>query len=75
LSAKLSAAGIKASPTYVSMIKFKMKAKRKAVKKNGANQAEGLVAAADLVEAKKLADRVGGIEKAELLLGMLKKLL
>jgi hypothetical protein len=75
LSAKLSAAGIKVSPTFVSMIKFKMKAKRKAGKKNRSNQAEGLVTANDLLEAKKLADRVGGIEKAESLLGTLKKLL
>jgi hypothetical protein len=56
------------------MIKFNMKAKRKAGKKNRSNQDQGLVAA-DLLEAKKLADRVGGIEKAESLLGTLKKLM
>jgi hypothetical protein len=57
------------------MIKSKMKPNRNATRKYRSNQADGLFAAADLLEAKKLADRVGGIAKAELLLGTLKKLL
>src|SRR4029077_9325035 len=62
LSAELNAKGIKASPTYVSMIKFNMKSKRKGPKKGRpASQDTGaVVIAADLVEAKKLVDRVGG---------------
>ena len=57
------------------MIKFNMKAKKRKGKANRSNQAGALVTANDLVEAKKLVDRVGSIEKAESLLGTLKKLL
>ena len=75
LSATLIANGINATPTYVSMIKFNSKAKRKAGKKSRDNQAGDFLAADELVEAKKLVDRVGSIEKAETLLNTLKKLL
>ena len=75
LSAKLVAKGINASPAYVSMIKFNMKAKRRIGKANRSIKAGANVSANDLVEVKKLVDRVGGIEKAESLLGTLKKLL
>ncbi len=76
LSAELTAKGIDASPTYVSMIKFNMKAKRKGPKKvRSANQTGDTLSASELLEAKKLVDRVGSIEKAQSLLGTLKRLL
>lgn len=75
LSATLIASGIKATPAFVSMIKFNMKAKKRKGKQNRDNQANGFVDATALVEAKKLVDRLGSIEKAKSLLGTLKKLL
>lgn len=75
LSATLIAKGIKATPAFVSMIKFNMKAKRKVGRKIRANESVAVLAADELVEAKKLVDRVGSIEKAESLLGTLRKLL
>ena len=76
LSAELTAQGVKVTAAFVSMIKFKAKIGRKPGRKKGrSNLATGLVDSHALLEAKKLVDRVGGIDKAQSLLGTLRKLL
>ena len=72
----LAQQGVKVSPAFVSMIKFKAKpaAKKPRGKKNRNNQAKGLVNADDLLEAKKLVSQVGSVTKAKEALDLLAKL-
>jgi hypothetical protein len=81
VSDALAKQGIKASPTLVSGVKFHLAKKGKS--KKAAKTAAKLPAAAgngrslsldDLVEAKKLADRLGGLDKAKAALEALAKL-
>src|SRR5690348_3461842 len=66
LSTELNAQGVAVTPAYVSMIKSSMKSKAKGGRKGrAAGSAGGAITPNDLLEAKKLVDRVGGIEKAE----------
>ena len=72
----LNKRGFAIKPKYVSTIKTNMKAKSKATKKAAPRRraASDQVSMAALLEAKKLAAKLGGIEKAKQALGALAQL-
>jgi hypothetical protein len=84
IAAELNQQGVEASPAYVSTIKSKMKASsgsgRKTKKSSGttatpaAADTNDNVSLSTLVQAKKLADQLGGVEQARKMLTALSKL-
>lgn len=70
---KLSARGIKVSAAYVSTTKSDMKRDAKTAKAKS-DQPSDLVSVASLVEAKKFADKVGGLNEARQLVEYIGKL-
>jgi hypothetical protein len=77
VSADLATKGIKASPTYVSSIKSKLKGshgrKRKGKKRRARDKGDAISIEA-LVEAKRFADKLGGVGKVKAIFDALAKL-
>lgn len=75
ISALLKAAGVDASPTYVSNIKSSMKARRKARRaKPASNEAPALVAKSPINAAVEFIKAAGGMEAAKAALGTVEEI-
>ena len=77
VSESLRKKGVKVSPGFVSTIKSGAKKKRRRVKKRAgraARPAGDTVSVSALVQAKRLADKLGGVDKAQDALSALSKL-
>ena len=76
ISAMLSGRGLRISAIYVSNIKTKLRAKKKKQTRKKATQSttKDQVSISGLVKAKRMADEMGGVEKAKEMLETLTKL-
>ena len=74
IAAQLAESGIKVSAAYVSTVKSDAKRKGGKAKKSKRGPTDDLVSLPNLLEAKKFAEKIGGVQEARTLLDALKKI-